>query len=96
MVNQAYLSVIDDPDGPSGRGAAGPPFDSRGVFRVYGVSVDDEAVSTWDDASDEEGRAPICPYCGVTTLPAELSHVLDTDFVCDNADCEAYGERIDP
>jgi hypothetical protein len=54
-------------------------------------------VSIWgDDASDDEGRAPICPYCGVTTLPAELSHVLDTDFVCDNADCDAYGERIDP
>lgn len=51
-------------------------------------------MSGWDDVSDEEGRAPICPYCGVTTLPAELSNVLDTDFVCDNADCEAYGERI--
>ena len=57
---------------------------------------DDGRVSIWDDAPDEEGRAPICPYCGVTTLPAELSHVLDTDFVCDNADCEAYGERIGP
>ena len=53
-------------------------------------------MSVWDDGSDEEGRAPICPYCGVTTLPAELSHVLDTEFVCDNADCEAYGERIGP
>jgi hypothetical protein len=51
-------------------------------------------MSSWDDDSGEEGRAPICPYCGVTTLPAELSHVLDTDFVCDNADCEAYGEQI--
>ena len=56
---------------------------------------DDEGVSIWSDSSDEEGRAPICPYCGVTTLPAELAHVLDTDFVCDNADCEAYGERIE-
>jgi len=52
-------------------------------------------VSIWDDDVDE-GRAPICPYCGVTALPAELSHVLDTDFVCDNAECDAYGERIDP
>ena len=57
---------------------------------------DDGRVSIWgDEASDEEGRAPICPYCGVTALPAELSHVLDTDFVCDNADCDAYGERIE-
>jgi hypothetical protein len=53
-------------------------------------------TTIWDDASGDEGRAPICPYCCVTTLPAELSNVLDTDFVCDNADCEAYGERIDP
>jgi hypothetical protein len=50
------------------------------------------SVSIWDDASEEEG-APICPYCGVTALPAELSHVLDTDFVCDNADCDSLGER---
>jgi hypothetical protein len=21
---------------------------------------------------------------------------IDTEFVCDNADCQAYGERIDP
>jgi hypothetical protein len=53
-------------------------------------------MSDWDEADPDEGRAPICPYCGVTTLPAELSHVLDTDFVCDNADCEAYGDHINP
>ena len=52
-------------------------------------------VSIWEEDTDE-GRAPICPYCGVTALPAELSYVLDTDFICDNADCDAYGERIDP
>jgi hypothetical protein len=53
-------------------------------------------VSSWGEEGPGEGRAPICPYCGVTTLPAELSHVLDTDFVCEVADCEACGERIDP
>lgn len=42
-----------------------------------------------------ENRAPICPYCGVTTLPAAPANVIDTTFVCDNADCEAYGETID-
>jgi hypothetical protein len=41
-----------------------------------------------------EGRAPICPACGVTALPAELANVLDPAFVCDNADCEAYGEHV--
>lgn len=57
---------------------------------------DDEPVSDGWAEDPDEGRAPIFPYCGVTTLPAELSHVLDTDFVCDNADCEAYGEHISP
>ena len=42
-----------------------------------------------------EGRAPICPYCGVTTLPNAPANVIDPAFVCDNADCEAYGEIID-
>ena len=43
---------------------------------------------------DDEGRAPICGYCGVTALPADTSNVIDTDFVCENPDCEAYGERV--
>lgn len=30
----------------------------------------------------DEGRAPICPDCGVTALPAELANVLDPGFVC--------------
>jgi hypothetical protein len=42
----------------------------------------------------DEGRAPICPHCGVTALPADLLNVIDSDFVCDNADCDAYGEVI--
>jgi hypothetical protein len=49
-------------------------------------------VSGWPRS--EEDRAPICPFCGVTALPAELSHVLDTAFVCENPDCAAYGEAI--
>ena len=49
-------------------------------------------MSDWDDADVD--RAPICPYCGVTALPAELAHVIDTEFVCDNADCEGFGERV--
>jgi hypothetical protein len=48
-------------------------------------SVDDE---------DDDGRAPICPFCGVTTLPVEISTVLDPTFVCNNEDCEAIGEEI--
>jgi hypothetical protein len=41
------------------------------------------------------GRAPICPYCGVTALPGEPTHVIDSSFVCDNADCEAFGEVVE-
>lgn len=43
---------------------------------------------------EDEGRAPICPFCGVTALPADGTHVLDTTFVCENPDCEAFGEVI--
>ena len=49
-------------------------------------------VSEQSDAN--VGRAPICPHCGVTALPADFSNVIDSDFVCDNADCDAYGEVI--
>jgi hypothetical protein len=37
------------------------------------------------------GRAPICPYCGVTALPSEGG---EPTFVCENPDCEAFGEVI--
>jgi hypothetical protein len=51
-----------------------------------------------DDWNDLDGRAPICPYCGVTTLPADPANVIDTRFVCENPDCEAFGEPeyVDP
>jgi hypothetical protein len=65
-------------------------------------------VSLWDDPetaadadrdgdSGEDGdrdRAPICPACGVTALPGELAHVIDTTFVCDNPDCESFGDTV--
>ncbi len=43
---------------------------------------------------DEEDRAPICAACGVTALPAEPAHVIDTRFVCENPDCEAFGDEV--
>ncbi len=43
---------------------------------------------------DGDDRAPICAACGVTALPAETANVLDTAFVCENPDCEAYGEVV--
>ena len=50
-------------------------------------------MARWDDA--DVGRAPICPYCGVTALPAETSNVIDSGFVCENAECEGFGESVD-
>jgi hypothetical protein len=47
-----------------------------------------------DDAHEQEDRAPICPYCGVTALPADPSNVIDTRFVCENPDCEAFGDEV--
>lgn len=41
-------------------------------------------------------RAPICPQCGVTALPAEIATVLDSRFVCENPDCEAFGDVVEP
>jgi hypothetical protein len=47
-----------------------------------------------EDDDADVGRAPICPSCGVTTLPAHLSNVIDSDFVCDNEGCDGYGESV--
>jgi hypothetical protein len=30
----------------------------------------------------------------VTALPGDDGHVLDPRFVCENPDCEAYGDQI--
>ncbi|MCU1487697.1 MAG: hypothetical protein JWN67_4443 [Actinomycetia bacterium] len=51
-------------------------------------------MSEWDDEPEDDGRAPICPECGVTALPGELANVLDPHFVCDNADCDAFGDTV--
>ena len=46
------------------------------------------------DDEDDVGRAPICPTCGVTALPAETANVLDPTFIRENPDCEALGEPV--
>jgi hypothetical protein len=53
------------------------------------VSYEDEF-----DSDADVDRAPICPSCGVTALPAHLSNVIDSEFVCDNEGCDAYGEQL--
>jgi hypothetical protein len=42
----------------------------------------------------DEERAPICPSCGVTALLAESVFGQDPAFVCENPDCEAFGEVV--
>ncbi len=44
--------------------------------------------------SSDHDRAPICPYCGVTALPAETSSDDGQRFVCENPDCDAFGEVV--
>jgi hypothetical protein len=50
-------------------------------------------MSEGDNADIE--RAPICPSCGVTALPAETSNVIDAGFVCENPDCDAFGDAVE-
>lgn len=47
------------------------------------------------DHDADVGRAPICPSCGVTALLAERLEVIDAVFVCENPDCEAFGEPVE-
>ena len=47
-----------------------------------------------EQPDDDSDRAPICPACGVTALPGDPSFVLDTRFVCENPDCEAFGDEV--
>jgi hypothetical protein len=49
-------------------------------------------VVDWNDADSD--RAPICSSCGVTALPRDAAHVLDTSFVCENPDCECFGDEV--
>jgi len=49
-------------------------------------------VSDWDDAEVE--RAPICPECGVTALVADELGAAGAVYVCENPDCEQFGEAV--
>ena len=50
-------------------------------------------MSEGDNA--DVGRAPICPSCGVTALPAETSNVIASGYVCENPDCDAFGDAVE-
>ena len=53
-------------------------------------------MSLWDDddADADADRAPICPYCGVTALASESPSAAGA-FVCENPDCEAFGDEVE-
>ena len=48
-----------------------------------------------EDDGGDVGRAPICPSCGVTALPAETLNVIDSAYVCENPDCDAFGDTVE-
>jgi hypothetical protein len=49
---------------------------------------------SWDEVPGEgDDRAPICPSCGVTALPMEGGQ-REARFVCENPDCEAFGDEV--
>ncbi len=56
--------------------------------------MSDADADGFDESVEHEGRAPICGACGVTALPAETANVLDATFICENPDCEAFGEPV--
>lgn len=47
----------------------------------------------WGSADDVEERAPICAACGVTALPGDQAG-MSVAFVCENPDCEAFGDEV--
>lgn len=49
--------------------------------------------TNWEEGARQERRPPICPACGVTAMPSSVVRATEV-FVCDNADCEAFGERV--
>lgn len=62
---------------------------------AVGASLDEETPNAVNEDDADVDRAPICPYCGVTALAGEIATVLDTTFVCENPDCEAFGDVIE-
>ena len=46
-------------------------------------------ADSWEDAEVE--RSILCTSCGVSSLPPE---VLGESSVCENPDCEAFGEAV--
>jgi hypothetical protein len=64
---------------------------------MLGPRVDERLGRPEDDdgwAEAEVDRAPICPVCGVTALPAEAARGAEPTFVCENPDCDAFGEPV--
>lgn len=57
------------------------------------LACHDRVVTDWRE--EDVDRAPICPQCGVTTLAADIATVLDSRFICENPDCEGFGENVD-
>ncbi|MCU1496584.1 MAG: hypothetical protein JWM47_537 [Acidimicrobiales bacterium] len=83
---------------PAERTANDDDWDDLAEDHVYEGDLED--LDDDDDDRHELGRgagvnrAPICGFCGVTALPGDPANVLDTVFVCDNEDCEAFRDVL--
>jgi len=55
-----------------------------------------EHDDVWRDSrvTHEPTGAPICPWCGVTSLPGAAVGRFDAAFVCDEADCPGVGQPV--
>lgn len=85
--------------------ARAPRWAALGLSGAGALCPGDGTATRWaspgmmtrmSEAQDADvGRAPICPSCGVTALPAETSNVIYSAFVCENPDCDAFGDTVE-
>jgi hypothetical protein len=47
-------------------------------------------IDLWDETDDDD-VSPICPACGVSTLPPEAP---GEPSMCENPNCSAFGELM--
>jgi hypothetical protein len=75
---------------------AGDVAHSRAFGQIDADRASPGMMTRMNEADNADvGRAPICPSCGVTALPAETSNVIDSGFVCENPDCDAFGDAVE-
>ena len=93
-----HPTILANPKHPARRGPAKPAmWGTRAPSRQIHADRASPGMMTSMSEGDnaDVGRAPICPSCGVTALPAETSNVIDSGFVCESPDCDAFGDAVE-